>query len=497
MKRILFWLALIMLAGCRHAPETEHAHDSPEVSLSHTLYSEYTELFVEFKPLVAGVNTKFATHLTILGKEFKPLTKGVVTVSLIMNNEGIRYTASAPSVPGIYRLSLQPARAGKGDLVFDIKTEDFTDRHIIKDVMVYSDEKSAMSAADSNSIESNEITYLKEQAWKVEFANAPASRTPFAEIIRTAGRIVSAPGDDITIPAKANGIVKFSGAPLLIGNEVKSGRELLIVAGGDIAEGNLDAAVSNARAQYEKAKTDFENAEELVREQIISQKNFREIRNRFESAEIRYRTVSKNYTSKGLLVTSPMNGYIRNVYVQDGQYVEAGMPLVSLSKNRKLLLVANLSQNYYDRLSSVSSANFKIAGNDTVYNTTDLNGKKVAFGKSTENNSPFISVTFEIDNKANLVPGSVAEVFLKTQTTSEHILVPVEAVMEEQGNLYVYVQTAGESFQKRNVKAGGSDGINMQILSGIAEGERVVTRGAYQIKLASAGGTMPAHGHEH
>ena len=69
--------------------------------------------------------------------------------------------------------------------------------------------------------------------------------------------------------------------------------------------------------------------------------------------------------------------------------------------------------------------------------------------------------------------------------------------MEDQGNHYVYVQTAGERFEKRNVELGASDGLHMQLLSGVKPGERVVTKGAYQIKLSSASGEVPSHGHEH
>ena len=46
----------------------------------------------------------------------------------------------------------------------------------------------------------------------------------------------------------------------------------------------------------------------------------------------------------------------------------------------------------------------------------------------------------------------------------------------------MYVQTEGESFQKREVKLGASDGINVQLLSGVNEGERVVTEGIYQLR---------------
>jgi hypothetical protein len=69
--------------------------------------------------------------------------------------------------------------------------------------------------------------------------------------------------------------------------------------------------------------------------------------------------------------------------------------------------------------------------------------------------------------------------------------------MEEQGVFYVYVQTGGESFQKREVAIGPNDGIWVQVLKGISAGERVVRKGAYQIKLSTASGQLPAHGHEH
>ncbi|HRG69584.1 MAG TPA: hypothetical protein PLS73_12110 [Saprospiraceae bacterium] len=75
------------------------------------------------------------------------------------------------------------------------------------------------------------------------------------------------------------------------------------------------------------------------------------------------------------------------------------------------------------------------------------------------------------------------------------MVIPRTALIEEQGSYFVYVQTSGERFQKREVTIGASDGLVVQLLSGIAEGERVVTKGAYQIKLSTASGTLPAHGH--
>ena len=143
------------------------------------------------------------------------------------------------------------------------------------------------------------------------------------------------------------------------------------------------------------------------------------------------------------------------------------------------------------------SANFKTTENETVYNTQQLNGRVISYGKSVSATAPFIPLTFEIDNTGNLIPGSVVEVYLQSFPISDALVIPISSLIEEQGSFFVFVQTGGERFQKRDVKLGSGDGIYVQLLSGVAEGERVVTKGAYQIKLSTASGTLPAHGHEH
>ena len=96
-----------------------------------------------------------------------------------------------------------------------------------------------------------------------------------------------------------------------------------------------------------------------------------------------------------------------------------------------------------------------------------------------------------------MLSGSFVQVYLFSDVIREALVVPVSSLIEEQGMFYVYVQTGGESFQKREVKIGAGDGRNVEVLSGIESGERVVTKGAYNIKLATMSGTIPDHGHEH
>ena len=95
------------------------------------------------------------------------------------------------------------------------------------------------------------------------------------------------------------------------------------------------------------------------------------------------------------------------------------------------------------------------------------------------------------------MPGMFLEAFLFTDKKEDVLAIPLSSVMEEQGNYYVFVQTGGESFLKRQIVLANNDGLQTEISSGLAEGERLVTKGAYQIKLAAMAGELPVHGHTH
>jgi cobalt-zinc-cadmium efflux system membrane fusion protein len=496
---ILMSVLVLFFVACADKSTDEHGHEHETGGLeplAFTLYSDKTELFVEFIPLISGIKSNFDAHFTVLGDQFQPLTKGKVTVSLIMGESGIRHSADSASSPGIFRLALIPKSSGKGKLVFDIVTETYNDQIIIDDITVYKDEQSASEDQPAAS-SSDEISYLKEQAWKVEFANTPVSKRSFSEIIKTSGQILSAPGDEMMIAATANGIVRFTGTRTIIGSEVSQNTSLFTISGGNLAENNLDANYKEAKSNFDKTKADYDRAKELVKDQIISEAALLQAKNAFENAQSVFNAISKNYSSAGQTIRSPISGFVKNIMVSDGQYVEAGMPLAMVSKNKKLILQANLSQKYFNQLSNISSANFKPVGSELIFDTRKLNGKIISYGKSTLGNAAFLPITFEIDNIGNLVPGSAAEIYLKSSPIPNALIIPVTSLLEEQGNFYVYVQTGGESFQKREIKIAASDGEFVQVISGIQEGERVVTKGAYQIKLSSASGEIPAHGHEH
>lgn len=490
---------LLLTAGCGQTQEHAQTQTGAALEpLTYTVYTDQTELFVEFKPLVVGEASSFAAHLTRLGDEFTPLTEGQLTVSLVKGNRGIRHTVEAPRSPGIFSPALEPKTAGQGyNLIFDVNTGNFTDRIVINDVQVYPDVAAALAdAGEHEAPGAEEIPFLKEQAWKTEFATQQVTPQPFHNIIKTSGRIMPAQGDEEVITANASGIVSLAGNQVVAGAPVAARAKLFTISGGGIADGNVDTRFQEARTNFHRAQADYERAQELVEDRIISQREFEQRKATYDNAALAYRTLAKNYGPSGQAIYAPLGGFIKSVLVADGEYVQAGQPLASISQNERLVLRAEVAQTEAENLAKVNSASFRVPGGE-VYDTDSLDGSLLAYGKSAGANSFLLPITFEIDNQSGLIPGSFVEVYLRSAPLPGALVVPAGAIMEDQGNHYVYVQTAGERFEKRNVELGASDGLHMQLLSGVKPGERVVTKGAYQIKLSSASGEVPSHGHEH
>ncbi|MFZ4707519.1 MAG: efflux transporter periplasmic adaptor subunit, partial [Bacteroidales bacterium] len=81
---------------------------------------------------------------------------------------------------------------------------------------------------------------------------------------------------------------------------------------------------------------------------------------------------------------------------------------------------------------------------------------------------------------------------------TQAVTVPNDALLEEQGNYFVYVQINPELFEKREVNPGATDGLRTELIKGVSANERIVSRGATLVKLTQATGTLDAHsGHVH
>lgn len=352
----------------------------------------------------------------------------------------------------------------------------------------HSEEEHAAEAGHTD-----EIVISPEKAAAAGIATETVIPGPFSGVIRTGGQILPAINDEKTLVATTDGIISFSGN-YLEGTSVSKSQPVFSILSGNIQDGNR---VGKAKVAYETAKAEYERASRLVDDKIVSQKEFARIREAYENSRMAYEALKPNADGTGVQVEAPFDGFIRTISVKEGDFVAMGTPVATVTRNRKMLLKADVSQRYYGKLDEITSAKFMTQYGGRATDIRDLGGRLVSVGRSTSDSSYYIPVTFEFDNNGSVVPGSFAEVWLLTGRRDNVLSVPVSALTEEQGIHFVYLKLDGSCYRKQEVTLGESDGARTEILSGLEPGDNVVTEGAYNVKLASASNVIPAHTHNH
>lgn len=334
------------------------------------------------------------------------------------------------------------------------------------------------------------LTDKQVESADLKFETVKAS--DFSSAIRVSGQVLEAQGDEMAIVARSSGVVTFVRDHLAEGTAVKAGEAIAQVSAKGLLGGD---DVAKAHVDYETARLAFERAKKLMSDTIISRKEYERIKAEYEKVALG----NKGMGAAGSSVNAPSAGFVRDVLVNPGEYVEAGQKLMTMTRSCKLQLRAEAPEKHFLKLKDVSDATFVMAYETEVHRVSDLNGHLVSIGRAASEGSAYIPVTFEFENDGHLVPGAFADIWLITETRKDVISVPASAITEEQGLFFVYVQADHHNeFEKIEVRLGGSNGERVEILDGIKVGDKVVVNGVYQVKLAGASGAVPeAHSHEH
>lgn len=346
--------------------------------------------------------------------------------------------------------------------------------------------------AEEKTAHSDEIVLTPEKAKAAGVEAEVLHPGSFREVIQAGGQILSAQGQEATVVAASSGVVSFS-RKIAEGIEVGKGSELLSVSAEHIQEGD---PVRKAKVAYEKPRKNM-NVQKTGRQPDCVAKEFAALREAYQNARLAYEALLPSKSGKGVAVKAPIGGFVKNCLVKEGDYVTVGQPLMTVTQMRRLVLKADVSERYYAQLPRIVSANFKTPYNNKVYCLENLGGKVLSFGKSSGDTSYYVPVTFEFDNRGDMVPGAFVEVFLLSGERQGVISLPESALTEEQGLYFVYLKLDDECYKKQEVQLGTSNGERVEILSGLKDGDTVVTRGAIHVKLAAASNAIPAHSHNH
>jgi cobalt-zinc-cadmium efflux system membrane fusion protein len=490
-------LALALACDHGHDHPTEVASAPPELpGGSVTLWTEKTELFMEYPALVVGMPDKFLVHLTALS-DFSPLRSGSVRLVFEPQDggEGFSVTQETPRAPGIYGPIPDFPRPGLWTLRLVIDSPQLQDTLEVPDLRVYA------SAADvppeTESGEAPGIGFLKEQQWKTpQFRTAFAREDSVAARIDATGELIAVPGRSAQITAPVAGWLDASGlpSPLAPGQRVEAGQTLAFLVP---ALGEGGSAVAQARRALREAEEEHARAERLVRAEAIPERRLHEAKIQLDAAREAIAGLGEGGAAlpgKRVAIRSPIAGAVTQIDLQLGRRVEAGAPLLGVLDPSALWLRIDVAADVAPRIAVDASASFQVEGLPRSYDASQL----ISIGSIIDARTRTVPIWFEVENPdGTLKVGSHARAAVQTGEPLRGVVIPSSAVLDEDGQPIAYVQAEGESFHKRALQLGGGDRESALVLSGIEAGERVVTGAAYQVRLASLSTAVPAHGHEH
>ena len=197
---------------------------------------------------------------------------------------------------------------------------------------------------------------------------------------------------------------------------------------------------------------------------------------------------------KRFVVRAPISGIISESSAVSGVSTEIGKPLFRIVDINALYVRGVVPESELSKLGQLSGAEIEMPDTGQIVRVNRL----VTIGRLVDPETRTVPVIYEIDNRNHRLAVNQT-VFLRLLLTASEKkpVVPEAAVIDDAGRPVVFVQVAGESFLRRPVKLGVRNGGVVQVMEGVKPGDRVVTKGAYLIRLSTMSSAVPAHGHVH
>lgn len=395
------------------------------------------------------------------------------------------------------------------------------------------------------------VKFLMEQQWLIRMKLAQVEEQTVARQITATGRVVPAANRQAVVAPPVGGILTGASMPR-VGQRVAQGQTIAILQqtatsaeqaqvraaaaqveaqNAQVRAQNAQIAVENARLDSERrtaagdaetarirlslARTEAERAQRLFERKAFSQRQLEAAQAERDSAQATYdaavkrrdalaaarpvspaapSSVGVGSANSSYTVRSPLSGYVTKVNKSLGEQVQPGEGIVEISNLDTVWIEAPIFERDLNRLGGSVAATFTTV----AYPGQEFRGVVVDTGAVINEQTRAATVIFQVSNDGRALRiGMQADVRLDAGESVTAMMIPKEAVLDNEGKKLVYVLLSGEEFQRREVTLGDEHGGKVAVLSGLSKGERVVTQGAYQIRLqelrpADAG----AHSHE-
>lgn len=350
----------------------------------------------------------------------------------------------------------------------------------------------------------------------VEIVNV--SRGTIFDTVKTSGRIT--PHVEINVVPKIGG--KVEKVNFEIGDIVNEGDVLLTLESRDIAsnvrqaeaavtmaganykslsEGTLEKQLEQAEAGYLNAKENYESMQALYDEGAVSKQQFDAVKLQYTVAKTQYESAKiaapGNLEAAGAqlkqaqagldfarsqlentVIKSPASGMVSMKSISVGEMAAPGYPVFTVVNIDKVYVDLDISEMSIGSLEKGQEVSVIVSAVDN----TEFDGIITNVSPSADQRSRTFPVRVEIDNAEHVLKGGMfAQVLIRTDKKEDTVLVPQDSIVDLGTEKVVFVVNDDMAY-KKSVVTGINDGVNVEIIKGVKEGEKVVTVGQHLLR---------------
>ena len=295
---------------------------------------------------------------------------------------------------------------------------------------------------------------------------ARVEQAPATEALRAIG--VLAPADEVRLAFTTGGVIRR--IEVEQGAVVKEGQLLATLADDEVA-----ATLMQARAVADQAARDLDRGKSLLADEVATREQIEGLATANAVAQAQLR--SALFNARHARIEAPGDGVVLRKLAEADESVAAGQPV---------LIVGNTSGGWIVRASLSDRDIVRVRAGDAAEVTLDAYPERrfaarvieVAAAADPQTGTYEMKVSVEPAD-ARFIQGLVAKVVIADPDAESVAVVPVTSLLEADGRLAtVFVVAKGGIARKVSVRTGRLLGERIEIVAGVAPGDRVVTEGA-------------------
>ena len=254
-----------------------------------------------------------------------------------------------------------------------------------------------------------------------------------------------------------------------VGDYVKSGDVLF-----ELDKGGASSQYYQAQAAFMNAQKNFERMENLLKEGAVSQQAYDGTQTQFEVAKANFEAAKSTVE-----LTSPISGVVTAINVNLGDLANPQIPMGTVANITRMKAKFNVGE--IDVPSFYVGQQVKILSELRPEITRE--GKIIQLSKSANIQSRTFEMQAMFLNTSDnwFKPGMFCRVTVNMKTKKDAIIIPLMAVVKSNNGESVFVINDGKSYLKK-ITTGLSDGKNIEILTGLNTGDKIVTLGMNNLK---------------